>query len=205
MGVALGDYEHKGLFSIAITHFSEEYAALYRNDGGLNFTDVSYPSGIARGTTPYVGWGDAFFDLDNDGWPDLIMVNGHVYPQVDTKDIGTKFREPKLLYLNQHDGTFRDISKLAGAAIQIPQVSRGLAVGDLFNDGRLDIVVENLEGEPMILRNQGRVPATIGSASNSRVQRATGSRSTRACAPRPAILSSRTRSGAEEAIFPKAI
>ena len=155
MGVALGDYEHKGLFSIAITHFSEEYAALYRNNGGLSFTDVSYPSGIARATTPYVGWGDAFFDLDNDGWPDLIIANGHVYPQVDTKEIGTKFREPKLLYLNQHDGTFRDISKLAGPAIQIPQVSRGLAVGDLFNDGQLDIVVENLEGDPMILRTQG--------------------------------------------------
>jgi hypothetical protein len=155
MGVALGDYEHKGLFSIAITHFSEEYAALYRNNGGLNFTDVSYPSGIARGTAPYVGWGDAFFDLDNDGWPDLILVNGHVYPQVDIKDIGTRFREPKLLYLNQHDGTFRDISKLAGPAIQIPQVSRGLAVGDLFNDGHLEIVVENLEGEPMILRTEG--------------------------------------------------
>jgi enediyne biosynthesis protein E4 len=155
MGVALGDYEHKGLFSIAITHFSEEYAAMYRNNGGLNFTDVSYPSGIARATTPYVGWGDAFFDLDNDGWPDLIIANGHVYPQVDTKDIGTTFREPKLLYLNQHDGTFRDISKLAGPAIQIPQESRGLAVGDLFNDGHLDIVVENLEGEPMILRTQG--------------------------------------------------
>ena len=76
MGVALGDYEHKGLFSIAITHFSEEYAALYRNNGGLSFTDVSYPSGIAPATTPYVGWGDAFFDLDNDGWPDLILVNG---------------------------------------------------------------------------------------------------------------------------------
>jgi enediyne biosynthesis protein E4 len=158
MGLALGDYEHKGLFSIAITHFSEEYAALYRNNGDLNFTDVSYPSGIARATTQYVGWGDAFFDLDNDGWPDLIMVNGHVYPQVDTKDIGTRFREPKLLYLNQHDGTFRDISKLAGPAIQIPQVSRGLAVGDLFNDGHLEIVVENLEGEPMILRTQGGPP-----------------------------------------------
>ncbi len=155
MGVALGDYEHKSLFSLAITHFSEEYAALYRNNGGLNFTDVSYTAGIARATTSYVGWGDAFFDLDNDGWPDLIMVNGHVYPQVDTKDIGTTFREPKLLYLNQHDGTFRDISKLAGAAIQIPQVSRGLAVGDLFNDGRLEIVIENLEGEPMILQAQG--------------------------------------------------
>jgi hypothetical protein len=155
MGVALGDYEHKGLFSLAISHFSEEYAALFRNNGDLNFTDVSYPSGIARGSTPYVGWGDAFFDLDNDGWLDLIIVNGHVYPQVDTKDIGTTFREPKLLYLNQHDGTFRDISKLAGPAIQIPQVSRGLAVGDLFNDGRLEIVVENLEGEPMILQPQG--------------------------------------------------
>jgi len=154
MGVALGDYEHKGLFSIAITHFSEEYAVLYRNDGGLNFTDVSYASGIARSTTAYVGWGDAFFDLDNDGWPDLIMVNGHVYPQVDSKEIGTKFREPKLLFLNQHDGTFRDISKLAGDALQVPQVSRGLAVGDLFNDGHLDIVVENLEGGPMILRPQ---------------------------------------------------
>ena len=155
MGVALGDYEHKGLFSLAITHFSEEYAALYRNNGALSFTDVSYASGIARATTSYVGWGDAFFDLDNDGWPDLIMVNGHVYPQVDTKDIGTTFREPKLLYLNQHDGTFRDISKLAGPAIQLPQVSRGLAVGDLFNDGHLDIVIENLEGEPMILQTQG--------------------------------------------------
>ncbi len=155
MGVALGDYEHKGLFSLAITHFSEEYAALFRNNGNLNFTDVSYPSGIARGSMPYVGWGDAFFDLDNDGWPDLIIANGHVYPQVDTRDIGTSFREPKLLYLNQHDGTFRDISKLAGAAVQLPQVSRGLAVGDLFNDGRLEIVVENLEGGPMILRPEG--------------------------------------------------
>jgi enediyne biosynthesis protein E4 len=155
MGVALGDYEHKGLFSLAISHFSEEYAALFRNNGALNFTDVSYASGIARSSTPYVGWGDAFFDLDNDGWPDLIIVNGHVYPQVDTKDIGTTFREPKLLYLNQHDGTFRDISKLAGPAIQVPQVSRGLAVGDLFNDGHLEIVVENLEGEPMILQTQG--------------------------------------------------
>ncbi|MGB8537834.1 MAG: hypothetical protein WCD57_15545 [Acidobacteriaceae bacterium] len=129
MGVALDDYEHKGLFSIAITHFSEEYAALHRNNGGLSFTDVSYPSGIAHASTPYVGWGDAFFDLD-DGWPDLIIVNGHVYPQVGTKDIGTKYREPKVLYLNQHDGTFRGISKLAGPSIQIPQVSRGLAVGD---------------------------------------------------------------------------
>ena len=155
MGVALGDYLHTGRFSIGITHFSEEYAALYRNDGDLNFTDVSHAAGIAQGTTSYVGWGDAFFDLDNDGWPDFFMVNGHVYPQVNVAGIGTKYREPKLLFLNEHNGNFRNISQDAGPAIQIPQVSRGLAVGDLFNDGRLELVVENLEGGPMILRPEG--------------------------------------------------
>lgn len=152
MGLALGDYLHKGRQSLVISHFSQEYAALYRNDGGLSFTDVSHESRIAHSSMPYVGWGDAFLDLDNDGWADLIIVNGHVYPQVDTRDIGTRYREPKLLFLNRHDGTFQDISKLAGTAIQVPQVSRGLAVGDLFNDGHLEIVIENLEGQPMILR-----------------------------------------------------
>ena len=152
MGVALGDYMHTGRFSIAISHFSEEYATLYRNDGGMNFTDVSYPSGIARSTTPYVGWGDAFIDLNNTGWLDFILVNGHVYPQVGASGTGTVYREPKLVYANQHDGTFRDVSKTSGPAVQIPQVSRGLAVGDLFNDGHLEAVIENLEGSPMILR-----------------------------------------------------
>jgi enediyne biosynthesis protein E4 len=154
MGVALGDYMHTGRLSIAISHFSEEYATLYRNDGGMNFTDVSYPSGIARATTPYVGWGDAFIDLNNSGWLDFILVNGHVYPQVGASGIGTVYREPKLVYANQHNGTFRDVSKLSGPAVQIPQVSRGLAVGDLFNDGHLEIVIENLEGQPMILRSE---------------------------------------------------
>jgi hypothetical protein len=79
-------------------------------------------------------------------------VNGHVYPQVDNKDIGTWYRESKLLFLNHHDGTFRDISMTAGPALQVPQVSRGLAVGDLFNDGHLELVIENIEGKPMILR-----------------------------------------------------
>ncbi len=152
MGLALADYQHKGKQSLVISHFSQEYAALFRNDGSLSFTDVSRESGIARSSVPYVGWGDAFVDLDDDGWVDLIIANGHVYPQVDTRDIGTRYREPKLLFLNQRDGTFRDISKLAGAAIQLPQVSRGLAVADLFNDGHQEIVVENLEGSPMLLR-----------------------------------------------------
>jgi len=155
MGVALGDYQHKGLFSLAITHFNDEYAALFRNDGKMSFSDVSYASGIAPATTPYVGWGEAFFDFDNDGWPDLFLVNGHVYPQVDSLDITAKYREPGLLFLNQRDGTFKNIGNLVGSAIQTPQVSRGVAVGDLFNDGRLDIVIENLKGGPMILQPQG--------------------------------------------------
>jgi enediyne biosynthesis protein E4 len=155
MGIALGDYLHTGRFSIVISHFSEEYAALYRNDGDLSFTDVSFASGIGQSTTAYVGWGTAFFDFDNDGWADLVLVNGHVYPQVNQSGVGTKYLEPKLLFLNQQNGTFRDISNNAGAALKIPQVSRGLAVGDLFNDGRMDLVVENLAGEPMILRPEG--------------------------------------------------
>jgi enediyne biosynthesis protein E4 len=155
MGVALGDYLHTGRSSIAITHFSDEYAALFRNDGRLSFTDVSYTSGIAPSTTPYVGWGDAFFDFDNAGWLDLFMVNGHVYPQVDTAEAGPKYLEPGLLFYNQRNGTFKDISKLVGPALQLPRVSRGVAVGDLFNDGRMDIVIENLKGGPTILQPQG--------------------------------------------------
>jgi enediyne biosynthesis protein E4 len=154
MGIALGDYLHTGRLSIFVTHFSEEYAALFRNDGGMSFTDVSFQAGVATPTIPYVGWGTAFLDFDNDGWPDLFLVNGHVYPQVDTLDVGARYREPKLLFLNRHDGTFRNISELVGPAIQIPQVSRGAAFGDLFNDGHIDIVVENLDGKPMILRNE---------------------------------------------------
>jgi hypothetical protein len=154
MGVALGDEQHTGRFSVAVSHFSEEYTTLFRNDGNLNFSDISSEAGLARASAPYVGWGDAFFDADNDGWVDFAQVNGHVYPQVDTKDIGTKYRESKLLFLNNHDGTFRNISRSAGSALQVPQVSRGLAVGDLFNDGHLELVVENLEGKPMVLRTE---------------------------------------------------
>ena len=116
---------------------------------------MSIASGIARGTQGYVGWGDAFVDFDNDGWQDFILVNGHVYPQVDSAHRATKYMEPKLLFINQRDGTFRNVSKLAGDALQIAQVSRGLAIGDLFNDGRMEAVIENLVGQPMILRPEG--------------------------------------------------
>jgi enediyne biosynthesis protein E4 len=155
MGVALGDYLHAGRMSLLVSHFDTEYAALYRNDADMSFTDDSIASGIARGTQGYVGWGDAFVDFANSGWLDYFLVNGHVYPQVDTLHLPVKFREPKLLFLNQENGTFRNVSGQVGEALQIPQVSRGLAVGDLFNDGRMDAVVENLVGQPMILRPEG--------------------------------------------------
>lgn len=152
MGVAYGDYLHTGRMSLAISHFDTEYTALYTNDGGMNFTDNSVSSGIARGTQGYVGWGDAFVDFANNGWQDFLQVNGHVYPQVDATHTATRYLEPKALFLNRRDGTFQNISRRVGPALEIPQVSRGLAVGDLFNDGRLEAIVENLVGEPMILR-----------------------------------------------------
>jgi enediyne biosynthesis protein E4 len=158
MGVAIGDYLHTGLMSLFITHFDNEYGALYRNDGGMNFTDVSFAAGVAHPTMGYVGWGDAFVDFSNDGWPDLFLVNGHVYPQVDAMPERASYRQPKVLLLNQRNGTFRDIRKSVGDAIQIPQVSRGMAIGDLFNDGRLEAVIENLSGQPTILRPQGGPP-----------------------------------------------
>jgi hypothetical protein len=155
MGVAQGDYMHSGRMSLLISHFDNEYAAFYRNDGEMNFADVSVVSGIARATKGYVGWGDAFVDFDNDGWPDFFLVNGHVYPQVDKVRPDVRYLQPKLLFLNQRNGKFKDISKDVGPAIQVPQVSRGMAIGDLFNDGRLEAVVENLVGRPMILRPEG--------------------------------------------------
>jgi hypothetical protein len=154
MGLALGDYLHTGRMSLAITHFSDEYAVLYRNDGNLSFSDVSHSTGVARPTERFVGWGDAFVDLDNSGWLDLVLVNGHVYPQVDNAKLGTAYREPKLVFQNQRDGNFKDVSGQIGSPVMTPQVSRGLAVGDLFNRGQLDLVVENLTGSPLIMETR---------------------------------------------------
>lgn len=156
MGVALGDYLHTGRFSIAISHFSDQYLELFRNEGDPGFTDVSNVAGLVRPTLHYVGWGDAFYDIDDDGWLDLILVNGHVYPQVDQANIGVRFREPSLLFMNQRDGTFRDAGDRGGAALKLPRVGRGLAIGDLFNDGVQEVVIEDLEGAPSILRPQDR-------------------------------------------------
>ena len=144
--------------SSLLSHFDIEYAALYRNDGGMNFTDISVASGIARGTQGYVGWGDAFVDFSNDGWEDSSSSMVTCIRRSTAFTHAVRYLEPKLLFLNQRDGTFKNISRRVGAAIQVPQVSRGMAVGDLFNDGRMEAVVENLAGEPMILRPEGGPP-----------------------------------------------
>ena len=156
MGIAVGDYVHNGRPSLYVTNFADEYNTLYLNEGDWNFRDVSYRAGVALPTLPWVKWGTAFFDLDNDGWLDLISVNGHVYPQVDSLGSGVGYRQPANLLINQGDGTFCDASRLSGPALQQSRVSRGVAVGDLFNDGQVDIVIENLDGRPTVLRTKAQ-------------------------------------------------
>jgi hypothetical protein len=155
MGIAIGDYLHSGRFAIFVTNFADEYNTLYRNNGNYDFMDVSLAANVAQASRPYVGWGTGFFDLDNDGWLDLLVVNGHVYPQIDTLPSGARYRQPKLLHMNQGNGSFCDASQRAGTALSEPRVSRGAAFGDLDNDGQVDIVINDLDGPPMILHNEG--------------------------------------------------
>ncbi|HET7221324.1 MAG TPA: CRTAC1 family protein [Vicinamibacterales bacterium] len=155
MGVAIGDYNHSGGWSIFVTNFSDEYNALYRRDKGLQFTDVSFASQTATPSIPLVGWGTHFLDYDNDGWLDLLVVNGHVYPQVERAGSATRYAQRRLLYRNNRTGTFTDVTSTAGPALGEPSVSRGSAAGDLDNDGDLDVVINNLDGAPTVLRNDG--------------------------------------------------
>ena len=159
MGVAVGDYDNVGRPSLFVTNFAEEYNALYHNDGD-HFTDVSFRSQTAPSSLPYVGWGTAFFDYDNDGLLDLVAVNGHVYPQLDRSRAGAAagYRQRALLYHNRGDGTFDEVAASLGPALTEERVSRGLAVGDLDNDGRLDLVVNDLDGRPQVLHDE-REPA----------------------------------------------
>jgi enediyne biosynthesis protein E4 len=155
MGVAVGDYDHSGRFSLFVTNFSEEYNALYRNEGD-HFTDASFKSNTAPSSLPYVGWGTAFLDYDNDGHDDLIAVNGHVYPQLDKARLGASagYRQRKLLYHNRGDGTFDEVAAQYGPVLTDPHVSRGLAVVDLDDDGKIDVVVNDLDGRPQLLHNE---------------------------------------------------
>jgi enediyne biosynthesis protein E4 len=156
MGIAAGDYENNGLIDFFVTDFGDDYKVLYHNDGDSSFTDLSYRAGIAQPTIPFVGWGDAFLDYDNDGWLDLFMVNGHVYPQVDRHDWGTTFAERPLLFHNVPDGKsrkFEYVPPVVGTGLAVVIPARGAAFGDLFNDGKIDVVINPVDGPPVLLRN----------------------------------------------------
>jgi enediyne biosynthesis protein E4 len=154
MGVAIGDYDGDGRDDIHITNFADDSNVLYHNDGGGIFTDVTFASGLGEVSIPFLGWGTNFFDYDNDGALDLLVVNGHVYPIADVADWGTSYRQRPLLFRNVK-GKFYEIGSSAGAALNFPRASRGSAVGDFDNDGDLDILINNIDDAPTLLRNDG--------------------------------------------------
>ena len=153
MGLAVGDYLNNGLPDMVVTDFSDDFKALYRNNGDLDFTDVGTQAGIAQVAIPFVGWGVGFTDYDNDGWKDILMVNGHVYPQVDEHDWGTSFAERPLLFHNRRDGKFYYVPPVAGSGLAVLTSGRGAAFGDLFNNGKTDVVINPIDGPPVLLKN----------------------------------------------------
>lgn len=153
MGLAIGDYDNDGRVDFHITNFSDDSNVLYHNDGDGNFTDVTFQAGLGEVTIPFLGWGTSFIDFDNDGWQDLFVVNGHVYPAVDSNQWGTSFAEQALLFRNLKNGKFERVGAAPGSALAKAWPSRGLAIGDLDGDGRLDLVINNIDSRPSILRN----------------------------------------------------
>ena len=153
MGVDMGDYDHKGKLDIFVTEFVDQSDTLYHNNGSDGFADVSWSSKIAQPSHPYVGWGNGFFDMDNSGWLDIFVANGHVYPQVDTIPNAAHFRQPMLLFGNKHDGTFEESGAAVGFADIPLQSRRGAAFGDINNDGCVDIVTLNVGAPPSLLLN----------------------------------------------------
>jgi len=153
MGVAVGDYLHQERLSIFVTHFAEDYCTLYRNDGDLNFADVSEITGISAPTFPFVSWGAFFFDYDKDGWLDIFVADGHVFPQADQiqSQSVAPYRQRGLLFQNLSNGRFKEVGERAG--LTPARISRGAAVADLDNDGCLDIVVNNLDESPSLFWN----------------------------------------------------
>jgi hypothetical protein len=153
MGVDFGDYNHDGLLDIIDTTFSDQPKTLYRNLGHEGFEDVSRAAQIAQSSVPYVAWGTGFVDFDNDGWPDILIANGHVYPQVDSISEGARYKQPLILHMNKHDGTFENASADAGLAALPLESRRGVAFGDIWNDGAVDALILNVGEPPTLLRN----------------------------------------------------
>jgi hypothetical protein len=153
MGVDMGDYDHSGRLHIIVTEFVDQSDTLYHNNGSDGFADVSWNAQIAQPSHPYVGWGTGFFDMDNDGWLDIFVANGHVYPQVDTIPNAAHFKQPMLLFRNKRDGTFEEAGAAAGLSDAPMQSRRGAAFGDINNDGCVDIVTLNVSETPSLLLN----------------------------------------------------
>ena len=158
MGSTIGDFNGDGRPDVFKTNFSDDTSTLYGNRGDGTFDDLTSAAGLGL-NTKYLGWGVMFLDFDNDGWPDLLLVNGHVYPEVDQQHLGSDYQEPRILYHNRGNGTFEDISAASGPGITTPKSSRGMAVGDLWNDGRISAVISNMNAAPSLLVNQVRYDA----------------------------------------------
>ena len=153
MGIAVGDYNRDGKVDFHITNFSDDYNTLYHNDGDASFTDVSFSAGIANVTTPFLGWGTGFLDYDNDGLLDIFAANGHVYPGVDKQDWGTTWAQRPLLFRNLNGKKFEEVPPATGSGLAVVVSARGAAFGDLFNDGHIDVVMNVIDGTPVLLRN----------------------------------------------------
>jgi len=172
MGVAVGDFDGDGWLDIARTNFSEQVTTLYRNLGNGAFEDASIKAGLGV-NRKYLGFGVGFLDFDNDGWKDLFLANGHVYSQIASRKLHLSYKEPKVLYRNLGNGRFEDVSASTGSAMRVENLGRGCAFGDLDNDGDVDVVVNNLDGPPSLLRNDG------GNRNNWIMVRCVGTRSNR--------------------------
>jgi hypothetical protein len=171
MGVSAADYDMDGNLDIVKTNFAGDTPSLYHNLGGANFEDATFPAGLGK-HTQYLGWGCGFFDFDNDGWPDILLCNGHVYPEVEQLTTEAGYEQRKLLYKNLRNGKFEDVSLNAGTGISAPSASRGCAFGDFDNDGDLDFVVNCVNAPPQLIRcdssnkNNWIKIRTIGTKSN---------------------------------------